>query len=96
MPTLRVAGFSYLNNPAGGGGAEYDANDTGDEQDAVWYQVDRSVIHEAIYGEDIRKAYLPASTRSTLETDGITFNSEDAVRGAGMSHYILWLKGSTK
>ena len=93
MPRLRVAGFNYLNNPAGTGGEEFDAAENGDEGDAVWYQVDRAVAYEAMFGEDIRKAYLGAEHRNSLDAVGVIYSTQEAVRACGMSSYVLWLKG---
>jgi hypothetical protein len=90
--TLRVAGINNLNNPAGSGGDEFRATINGAESDKIWYQVDRAVAYEAIFGEDVRAAYLGSQERSQLAEMGVVFKTRDEVAGAGMGHYILWLK----
>jgi hypothetical protein len=89
---LRVAGISYTNDPAGLRGDEYRAELKGDEADAVWYQVDRSIVREALFGEDIRKAYLSSEVRHSLADVGVVYESKEDVARCGMSNYILWLK----
>ena len=90
--TCYVAGVTYTNNPAGTGGQEFQVNSSGAASDEIWYQVDRSIVREAIYGEDIRKGYLDAQSRSSLEQLSVTYKTRDAVEGAGMGHYILWMR----
>ncbi len=90
--TVYVAGVSYTNNPAGTGGSEFTLSESGAESDAVWYQVDRSIVREAILGEDIRKGYLDISDRGALDQLGVIYQTREAVEGCGLSNYILWLK----
>lgn len=93
---LYVAGFTYTNNPAGTGGSEYRASISGSEEDVVYYQVDESIVHEAVFGETIRKAYLGANERSTLDDQGVTYRTEHDTKNAGMGNYVLWLKPEKK
>ena len=89
---LYVAGFSYTNNPAGKGGTEYRTSQSGGSSDEVFYQVDRSLVAEAILGEDVRMGYLDAEARGSLDEAGVVYKSREAVEQAGMGSYILWMK----
>jgi hypothetical protein len=90
--TCYVAGVTYTNNPAGTGGQEFKVNASGSRTDEIWYQVDRSIVREAIVGEDIRRGYLDAQGRSSLNQLSVTYKTREDVAGAGMGHYILWMK----
>ncbi len=91
---LQVAGVGYDGAPAGRNGATYDGFENGSERDRVFYKVSsgggiRGAVKE-LFAERIETAYLSQEARSSLESKGIIFQTEDGVRGAGMSQYVLW------
>jgi hypothetical protein len=92
---LRIAGIGYDGAPAGTGGEEFEAQDTGDERDKVYYKVSKGggivgAIKELV-AEDVRSAYLDQAGRSSLESACVIYKTRNEVLAAGMSNYVLWL-----
>ena len=91
---LQVAGIGYDGAPAGTGGTILSATESGSEADKVYYKVPSGggvagAIKELFF-EQIHEAYLDANERSTLDNQGVIYRSEEDVRTAGMSQYVLW------
>lgn len=92
---LRVAGIGYDGAPAGRGGEEFEAQETGDERDKVYYKVSKGggilgAVKELL-AEDVRSAYLDQAGREHLNDLSVTFRTRNEVINAGMSNYVLWL-----
>jgi len=91
---LQVAGIGYDGAPAGTGGPVLSASESGSEADKVYYKVSSGggiagAVRELFF-EQIHEAYLDPNERSTLENLGVVYRSEEDVRTAGASHYVLW------
>jgi hypothetical protein len=95
---LKVAGIGYTSDPAGTGGEQYSADESGAEGDAVWYRIQGNKAKLAkltglkLLGDHVGKAYLAAEHRDSLRNASVKID-ENEVRGAGMSDYVLWLVG---
>lgn len=92
---LQIGGHGYIGK-AGTGGETFEADTTGTTADRVWYRIPPSglggAIYEGIFGKDVMDAYLDPQERSRIEGyGGVKYKTEEEVRNAGSSDYILWL-----
>ena len=92
---LQVAGVGYDGAPAGTGGETFLANEDGAQGDKVFYKISSGggisgAVKELLF-EKVHAAYLGAQDRSSLDNLSVLYSSEDEVKRAGMSNYVLWL-----
>jgi len=93
---LRVAGIGYDGASAGTGGAEFLAQDIGEDRDAVYYRKPQgrglqSAFRQFFGGKEVGKAYLNIQDRGALDNASVVYKTRDEVSKTAASDYVLWL-----
>ena len=93
---LRVAGIGYDGAPAGTGGAEFLAQDVGEDRDRIYYRRPQgrglqSAFRQFFGGKDVEKAFLNIQDRNALDNMSVVYRTRDDVSKTGASDYVLWL-----